>query len=255
VLAVTDPSAEPYRRMSMFLVEAGTPGVTIERNIGLGDEPLDAGYHALITYDDVRVPESNLLGDPGDGFLIAQTRLSGGRVHHAMRTVGECQRAFDMMCERALSRTVRDGKPLAGLGAVQDHIAEAYAAIQQFRLYVLYTAWQLDQAHDYAHVRKDIAAIKALTPKVLMEVVPRAIQVHGALGVSNELPLQRMFQSIPLTGLQDGPTEVHRATVARQVLRDHRAIDGPWPSEHIPTRLTAYAERHPCLLEHLIGRW
>jgi acyl-CoA dehydrogenase len=255
VLAVTDPSADPYRRLSMFLVETDTPGLVIERNIGLGDEPLNDGYHALITYDAVRVPAANLLGEPGDGFLIAQTRLSGGRVHHAMRTVGECQRAFDMMCERALSRRVRGDKPLASLSTVQDHIAEAYAAIEQFRLYVLYTAWQLDQTHDYESVRKDIASIKALTPKVLLEVIPRAIQVHGALGVSNELPLHRMFQGIPLAGLQDGPTEVHRTTVARQVLRRYEAAPGEWPTEHIPTRLAAYAERYPDLVEHLVGQW
>jgi acyl-CoA dehydrogenase len=247
VMAVTDPDVSAYAGMSMFLVPTDTPNVNIVRNTGLGGEAVDEGSHALIHYDDVRVPAEALLGGEGQAFAIAQTRLGGGRIHHAMRTIGMANRAFDMMCERALSRHTATGL-LADKQFVQGYIADSYAQITQFRLFVLQTAWKIDRYQDYKRVRRDIAAVKATMPTVLHDVVQRSIQVHGALGVSNELPLAQMWLAGPIMGLADGPTEVHKVTVARQVLRDHRGTDDLWPTEHRPTRLAAARQK---LAQHL----
>ncbi len=247
VMAVTDPDVSAYAGMSMFLVPSDTPGVDIVRNVGLGGEPDDEGSHALIHYDRARVPPDALLGGEGQAFAIAQTRLGGGRIHHAMRTIGMANRAFDMMCERALSRHTQ-GSRLADKQFVQGYIADSYAQIAQFRLFVLQTAWKIDKFQDYQRVRKDIAAVKAIMPTVLHDVVQRSMQVHGALGVSNELPLARMWLAAPIMGLADGPTEVHKVTVAKQVLREHQGIDDLWPTEHRPKRLAAARRK---LAEHL----
>jgi acyl-CoA dehydrogenase len=252
VMVVTDPEVSPYKGMSMFLVPTDTPGVNIVRNLGLGSEPEGEGSHALIHYDNVRVPLDALLGGEGQAFAVAQTRLGGGRIHHAMRTIGLANRAFDMMCERALSRQTSGG-PLAEKQFVQGYIADSYAEITQFRLLVLHTAWQIDRYGDYQRARKDIAAVKVLMPGVLTNVVTRAIQVHGALGVSNELPLAAMLLTGPILGLADGPTEVHKVTVARQVLRDHRPSDDLWPTQHRPRLLAAAREKYAEHLEHEVG--
>jgi acyl-CoA dehydrogenase len=238
--------------MSMFLVPSDTPGVEIVRNVGLGTEPLGEGSHALIHYDEVRVPLDALLGGEGQAFAIAQTRLGGGRIHHAMRTIGMCNRAFDMMCERALSRETQ-GSLLADKQFVQGYIADSYAQIKQFRLFVLQTAWAIDRYQDYRKVRKDIAAVKVLMPGLITDVVQRSIQVHGALGVSNELPLAGMLLAGPILGLADGPTEVHKVTVARQVLRDYRPSDDLWPSEHRPRKLAAARQKYADYLELEVG--
>jgi acyl-CoA dehydrogenase len=205
------------------------------RNVGLGGEAPGNGSHALIHYDDVRVPADALLGGEGQAFAVAQTRLGGGRVHHAMRSVGLAQRALDMMCERAVSRRTK-GAVLADKQLVQAHLAEAYIQLQQFRLFVLNVAWQIDRYQDYKRVRRDIAAIKVLTPRVVHDVVQRAIQVHGALGISNELPLAGMWVAGPALGLADGPTEVHLVTVAKELAKASRPAPGLWPSEHLPSR-------------------
>ena len=240
VMAVTNPDAPVHNRMSMFLVPAGTPGLEIERNLAhLGEHP-DDGSEALVSYTDVRVPAAALLGAEGNAFGVAQTRLGGGRVHHAMRSVGGAQRCLDMMAERALSRTTK-GEPLAAKPAVQAMLADSYLEIQQFRLLVMYTAWQIDQYNDYNRVRKDIAAIKVQTPRVLEAVARRAIQVHGALGTTFDLPLTRFYAGGMMLALADGPTEVHQGTVAKQLLRDYTPSPGPWPTEHLPT-LRARAE-------------
>jgi acyl-CoA dehydrogenase len=252
VMVVTNPEVSAYQGMSMFLVPTDTPGVNIVRNVGLGTEPLGEGSHALIHYDNVRVPLDALLGGEGQAFAIAQTRLGGGRIHHAMRTIGMAQRAFDMMCERALSREVSGGL-LAEKQFVQGYIADSYAEIRQFRLLVLNTAWAIDRYQDYRRVRKDIAAVKILMPGLITNVVTRAIQVHGALGVSNELPLAGMLLSGPVMGLADGPTEVHKVTVARQVLRDYRPSDDLWPTAHRPKLLAAAREKYADVLEHQVG--
>ncbi|MCW2721461.1 acyl-CoA dehydrogenase family protein, partial [Pseudonocardia sp.] len=237
-------------RMSMFLVPADTPGVDIVRNVALFGDPEGEGSHALIEYRDVRVPADALLGDEGDAFGVAQTRLGGGRVHHAMRTVGLAQQALDMMAERALSRRTR-GRVLADMQAVQLHLAESYLQVQQFRLLVMNTAWKIEQYDDYQKVRKDIAAIKVLTPKVLHDVAQRAVQVHGALGVTDEMPFMSMILTAQSLALADGPTEVHQVTVAKQLLRDHRPAEGLWPTAHIPTRRDAARK---ALLDDRVGR-
>src|SRR5438270_3875224 len=221
VMAVTNPDVQAYQGMSMFLVPSSTPGIDIVRNLGLARESGDEGSHALIHYDHVRVPADALLGGEGQAFAIAQTRLGGGRIHHAMRTIGVAQRALDMLCERALSRETQ-GSHLSDKQFVQCYIAYSYAQLAQFRLFVLYTSWAIDKHNDYRKVRKDIAAVKALMPDVLHDIAQRALQVHGALGVSNEMPFHKMILGASVLGLADGPTEVHKVTVARQVLRDYR---------------------------------
>ena len=198
-------------------------------------EPEDEGMHALINYNDVRVPAENLLGGEGQGFHVAQTRLGGGRIHHAMRSVGVCQPALDMMCERALSPRTQ-GSLLADKQMVQSDIAESYAQLEQFRLLVLQTAWKIDQHHDYKLLRKDIAAIKFMMPSVLKDIVWRSMHLHGALGVSNEMPFSEMWQWAPSMSIVDGPTEVHKITVAQQVLKGYKPSPGLWPTEFLPPR-------------------
>ncbi|KUH67789.1 acyl-CoA dehydrogenase [Mycolicibacterium novocastrense] len=252
VMVVTNPDVSPYQGMSMFLIPTDAPGVTIERNVGLYGEPVNEGFHALIHYDNVRVPAEALLGGEGQAFAIAQTRLGGGRIHHAMRTIGLARQALDMMCERALSRETA-GSRLSDKQFVQGFIADSYAQLMQFRLFVLYTAWEIDEYNDYKRVRKDIAAVKATMPSVLHDIAWRAMQVHGALGVSNEMPLFRMIHGAAAMGLVDGPTEVHKTTVARQVLRDHSPSEGMWPREWIPAKLEAAREKLAEYLELEIG--
>lgn len=252
VMAVTDPDVSVYRGMSMFLVPTDTPGVDIVRNVGLAGEPEHEGSHALIHYNEVRVPAEGLLGDEGQAFAIAQTRLGGGRIHHAMRTIGLATKALDMMCERALSRETQ-GSLLADKQFVQGYIADSYAQLVQFRLFVLYTAWTIDKHNDYRKVRKDIAAVKVIMPAVLHDIAMRALQVHGALGVSNEMPFHRMLLGSAVLGLADGPTEVHKVTVARQVLRGHSASDDLWPTEHLPKKLAAARAKFADFLEHEVG--
>jgi acyl-CoA dehydrogenase len=252
VMAVTDPDVSPYQGMSMFIVPRDTPGVKIVRNVGLlGDRPGE-GHHAWIRYEGVRVPADHLLGKQGSAFVIAQTRLGGGRIHHAMRSVATVRKAFDMMCRRALSRQTQ-GERLADKQMVQEAIADSWIEIEQFRLLVLRTAWLIDRMKDYRKVRKDIAAVKVATPKVLHDVCYRAMHLHGALGVSNELPLAAMWLSAAALGIADGPTEVHKVTVARQVLRDYEAYEGVFPPEHIPTRREALRARFAELTEHEAG--
>ena len=252
VMAVTNPDVSPYKGMSMFLVPTDTPGVNIVRNVGLSGERLNEGSHALIHYEDVRVPEEALLGGEGQAFVIAQTRLGGGRIHHAMRTIGMAQKAIDMMCERALSRETQ-GSLLADKQFVQGYIADSYAQLVQFRLFVLYTAWEIDKYNDYKRVRKDIATAKVVMPTVLHDIAWRAMQVHGALGTTNEMPLFGMIHGAAVMGLADGPTEVHKVTVARQVLRDYRGTEGMWPTAWIPGKIDAAKAKFADLLELEVG--
>jgi acyl-CoA dehydrogenase len=251
VMAVTDPDAPPYERMSMFLVPADTPGVVIERNIAVMNDPVDSAMHALIRYEQVRVPIDSLLGEVGGGFRVAQTRLGGGRIHHAMRTVARCRQALDMMCERALSRRTQ-GSLLADKQLVQAQIAESWTQLTQLRLMVLYTAWLIDQKTT-AGVRKEIAACKVLAANVLHDIVYRALHLHGALGVTDELPLAAMWQSLPSMGIVDGPTEVHQVTIARQLLKDHQAATGVWPSTWLPPRVEESRHRYADAIESVVG--
>jgi acyl-CoA dehydrogenase len=247
VLAVTNPEEAAHRRMSMFVVPKETPGITIIRNVGLYGHAEDEGTHAYMRYENVRIPKENLLGNEGDGFVVAQTRLGGGRIHHAMRTVGLVKRAFDMMCERALSRVTK-GEMLGRKQLVQEMIADSWVQIEQFRLLVLRTAWKIDRYNDYLKVRADISAVKAAMPAVLHDVAARALQIHGSLGASNEMPFGAMVMESFHMGLADGPTEVHKITLARQLLKDYKATDGLFPTTHLPKLRAEAQDRYDDLL-------
>ncbi|MBV9842315.1 MAG: acyl-CoA dehydrogenase family protein [Sphingomonadaceae bacterium] len=249
VMAVTDPASEAHRRMSMFVVPAETSGIEIIRNVGtIGDSLAgDTGTHAHIRYNKVRVPADAILGGPGMGFQVAQARLGGGRVHHAMRTVGKCQRALEMMIARARSRRTQ-GKELSEHQFVQGMIADSAIELEMFRLLVLKTAWIIDsQPHGAA--RTHIAMCKVEMAKVYHDIVRRAIQVHGSYGVTNETPLASMWESLLSLGLADGPTEVHKVQVAKAYLKRVEPYEGVFPPEHIPTRLAETQERYAEILE------
>jgi len=248
VLAVTDPTAATYRRMSMFVVPCETPGIEIVRNTGtIGDDlSRDEGCHAFIRYHQVRVPKSAMLGGPGMGFEVAQARLGGGRVHHAMRTVGACQRALEMMLVRARSRRAQ-GKTLSEHQFVQDMVANSVIELEMLRLLVLKTAWIIDTQPAGA-ARMYIAMCKSQMAQVLHDIVRRAIQIHGSYGTSNESPLARMWQDVLTMGLADGPTEVHKAQVAKAVLKSVEPYEGLFPPEHIPPRLEAVRTKYADIL-------
>jgi acyl-CoA dehydrogenase len=245
VLAVTDPDAPAFERMSMFVVPTDTPGVEFVRHVGVSGwvEGAGGGDHSYIRYNDVRVPREAILGGRGQGFLVAQTRLSGGRVHHAMRSVGHMRAAFDMMCERVQSRFTQ-GEVLGRKQLVQEMIAEAWMTIEQVRLFVMQTAWKIDKFKDYKAVRKDIAAAKILASRALVDVATKALQIHGSLGISDEMPFVSMIVNGLHVGIADGPTEIHKVTVARELLKQVPAHDGLFPSQHIPALVTRARERY-----------
>jgi acyl-CoA dehydrogenase len=250
VMAVTDPDAPPYQRMSMFIVPAETPGIEIVRNTAVGYE--SEGAHAYIRYQNVRIPRDHMLGEPGQGFVVAQTRLGGGRIHHAMRTMGKMQKAFDMMCERALSRTTQ-GEALAQKQLVQAMIADSWIDIEQFRLLVLRTAWKIDKLKDYRAVRADISAVKAQMPKVYHDVFARALQIHGSLGLSTEMPFAAGVLDSFHMGLADGPTEVHKVTVARQLLGRYQGTEDLFPEYHLIRREEAALKKYADVIERQVG--
>mgnify|MGYP002622544225 CR=1 FL=1 len=222
VMGRTDPEAPPHRRQSMVLVPRDTPGLTVRRGMHVfGYTDADHGGHAELLFEDVRVPVGNLIGEQGGGFAIAQARLGPGRIHHCMRLIGMAERAVDLMCERALSRTAF-GVPLAEQGVVQDWIAESRVTIEQLRLLVLKTAWLMDTVGNKgAHT--EIQAIKIATPRAVQEILDRAIQLHGAAGVSQDTPLATLWAAARTLRLADGPDEVHKRSLARRELRRHRA--------------------------------
>lgn len=240
VMAVTQPDAQPHRRASMFIVPAQAPGIEIVRNVGYGST---APTHAYLRFDQVRVPLDHMLGEPGQGFVVAQTRLGGGRIHHAMRTIAKAREAFDRMCERVLSRTTQGGL-LADKQMVQEKIADSWVELEQFRLLVLRTAWLIDQHDDYRKVRKDIAAVKAAMPKLLHDVAGRALHIHGSLGLSDEMPFMHWVTESYFLALADGPTEVHKVTVAKQVLRDYKQSAALFPDYHLPRVRAAAMARY-----------
>jgi acyl-CoA dehydrogenase len=252
VMVVTSPEARTHQKMSLFIVPAETPGIEIIRNVGVGGESDDRAGHGYIRYNDVRVPADHVLGGEGQAFAIAQTRLGGGRVHHAMRTIALARKAFDMMCERAVSRQTRQG-PLGNYQMTQEKIADSWIQIEQFRLLVLRTAWKIDKYHDYQLVRRDIAAVKVAMPQVLHDVVQRAMHLHGALGVSDEMPFVKMLVGAESLAIADGPTEVHKLTVARRTLKEYEPVDTLFPSQHIPTRRAAAQAKLAELLEHEVA--
>jgi acyl-CoA dehydrogenase len=235
----------------MIIVPRGTPGVNVVRDVPTMGEPDhrtgEPGGHSEIIYDNVRVPFDNIVGGEagiGQGFALAQQRLGPGRIHHAMRWLGQSRRAFDMLCERALTRFVH-GSILADKQMIQEWIAESYAEMQAARLLTLQAAWTMDQLHaagrHYSDARKEIAIIKFWGAKVLYNVIDRAIQIHGSLGYTTDLPLEGMYRAARAARIYDGPDEVHKVTVARQVLKSYRP--SPVPSEHVPTRRAAAIEK------------
>ncbi len=233
VMAVTDPDADRHRRASMFVVPADTPGIEIIRNVGVTGHVGHEGTHAYVRYNDVRVPAANLLGGEGDGFEVAQVRLGGGRIHHAMRTVALVRRSLDAMLERAVSRETR-GRSLGELQLVQEMIADSWVQLEQFRLLVLRTAWKIDQANDYKQVIKDIAGVKVAMPKVLQDVAGRAVQLHGSLGISTELPFGKYVLEGFHMAIADGATEIHKQSVAKQLLKGVEPAPDLFPSIHVP---------------------
>ncbi len=240
-MAVTDPEAPPYERHSMFVVPGETAGIRVLRDVGLGYQPLGGGREGYVRYDNVRVPADHMLGPRGGAFVVAQTRLGGGRIHHAMRTVGLVRRIFDMLCERAVSRHTQ-GQLLGDKQLVQEMVADSWMEIEAFRLLTLQTAWKIDQYNDYKAVRADISAVKAMMQKVLHDVSARALQLHGSLGTTHEMPfVQHLVESFVL-GLADGPTEVHKTVLARLLLKDRKPAPDLFPSEHL-LRLREAAER------------
>jgi acyl-CoA dehydrogenase len=257
VVVVTDPLVPIHQGASILLVPKNTPGMHIVRNVGVYGEPLGAGSHAHIRFDKARVPVENCIGGEGQGFAAAQVRLGGGRVHHAMRTVAMLGQAFEMMCERAVSRFTQ-GSRLADKQAVQEMIADSYVQMKQFRLQVLYTAWLIDKHNTYTReVRKEIAAVKVATATVMHDIIWRAMHLHGSLGISNEMPLAYMWQKVGVMATVDGPTEVHKTTVAKEVLRSRKPVESVFPSAHVPPRIAAarakYAELITTELEHYIA--
>ncbi|SDP98626.1 acyl-CoA dehydrogenase family protein [Lentzea jiangxiensis] len=220
VMGKTDPGADRHRQQSQILVPRDTPGVTIEREMrvfGYGDHA--HGGHAEIVFDDVRVPATNLIAGEGEGFAIAQARLGPGRIHHCMRLIGMAERALELMCRRAVSR-VAFGKPIATQGVVQEWIAEARVRIEQARLLVLKTAWLMDTVGNKgAHT--EIQAIKIGTPLMTEWVLDKAIQAHGAGGVSQDTPLAELWVAARTLRLADGPDEVHRMSLAKRELKKY----------------------------------
>jgi acyl-CoA dehydrogenase len=245
-MVVTDPDAPPHERLSTFIVPTDTPGLEMVRNMAHGTR--GRAEHAYLRYNNVRIPQDHLLGKRGGGFLVAQTRLGGGRVHHAMRTIAQCNRMLDMMCERALSRTTK-GSKLSEKQLVQAMIADSWAEIQQFRLLVLQTAWKIDKYNNYKKVLGDIAAIKVLMPKVMHDVASRALQIHGSLGMTRDMPITEVLLESYHLGLADGATEIHKLTVAKQLLRNYTAAPGLFPTKYIPELRKAAAAKYAAVLK------
>jgi alkylation response protein AidB-like acyl-CoA dehydrogenase len=224
VMCVTDADGDAHRKMSQIIVPLATEGVDIVRSVPVMGET--RGNHCEIYYRDVRVPVTNVLGQEGDGFMIAQKRLGPGRIHHCMRWLGQMSRAFDLLCERALARSTF-GTTLAQKQTVQNWIADSVAEIQSARLLTLHAAHKIDQGDE---ARVEVSLIKFWGAKILHDVIDRAIQVHGALGVSGDTPLEGMYRQARAARIYDGPDEVHRMVVARRVLREYSGGNG-WEFE------------------------
>ena len=220
IMVKTEPEAnDPYRRQSMFIVDANTPGIEIIRDYGYHGQA--EPEHAHVRWTNVRVPPENLLGGRGDGFAVAQTRLGGGRLHHAMRAIAESQKCLDMTCERVVSRQTK-GEPLWKQQMVQERIADAWIQLRQFRLMVLETAWLADQGHDWKDLRQQVSAVKVMMTKVLHDISSMALHLHGSLGITTDVPFSDHLMNSFMIGLADGPTEVHKSVVARQLLKQYR---------------------------------
>ena len=247
VMAVTNPENEPHQRMSMFIVPADLPGINIKRNVAGMNDDADDGAHGYVHYDKVRVPLDAMLGEPGEAFKVAQARLGGGRIHHAMRTVGICNRAVEMMLERAVSRRTQD-RALSDHQFVKGMIADSTIDIEQFRLLILKTAWLIDN-EPHGAARTHIGMAKVAMAKVYHDVVQRAVHLHGALGTSRDTPLAKFWMGIPMLAVADGPTEVHKIQIANAMLKGVEPAPGLFPSEHIPTKTAAAREKYKHLFQ------
>ncbi len=249
VMAVTNPENAPHERMSMFLVDGNTPGIEIIRNSPMLTDDLDGenATSAYVRYNEVRVPLDAMLGGEGQAFKVAQARLGGGRIHHCMRTVGLLQRALDMMLERAVSRRTK-GKRLADHQIVQAQIADSIIELEQFRLLVLKTAWIIDN-EPHGAARTHIGMCKVQLGKIFFDIAQRAVHLHGALGITHETPLGKIWAGAPALAVADGPTEVHQVQVAKAFLKNVQPADGVFPSDHNPTRLALAKKKYGHLLE------
>jgi acyl-CoA dehydrogenase len=226
VMGKTARGGDRHRQQSMILVPTGTPGVDVQRGMTLfGYDDAPHGGHAEVEFRDVRVPAANLIAGEGDGFAIAQARLGPGRIHHCMRLIGASERALGLMCRRVTDRTAF-GRPLAEQGVIQDWIAEARVRIEQARLLVLKTAWMMDTVGNKgAHT--EIQAIKIGTPAMAEWVIDKAIQAHGAAGVSQDFPLAALWANARSLRFADGPDEVHKRSLARRELRPYQQESRP----------------------------
>jgi acyl-CoA dehydrogenase len=251
VMAVTDPEAKPHERASMFIVPARAPGVNMVRDVANMEHPYPhwgmLGGHTEIYYEDVRLGPEALLGNEGEGFLISQQRLVPGRIHHCMRWLGLARRAFDMMCERSLYREVRGGL-LRDKQTVQNWIADSAAEMQAARLMTLQAAWKMDQYGSSA-ARMDVSLIKFYGAKVLHDVIDRALQLHGGLGYSTDMPLEMLYRYARHARFVDGADEVHRESVARQILRGYSPPEDGLPTEYVPKRRQAAKRKFAGILE------
>ncbi len=222
VMAVTDPdNSNPYQRASMLLVPLDNPGYRLVRNIPvMGDVGEDYMSHGEVKFTDCRVSLDNLIGKEGQGFTLAQERLGPGRIHHCMRWIGICERALDLMCRRAVERNLDPGKPLASQQTIQNWIAESAADIKASRLMVLQTAYQI-QHEGAKSAKEDISTIKFFVSDVLMKVIDRAIQVHGALGITDDTLLSFWYRHERGARIYDGPDEAHKSVLARRILKSY----------------------------------
>ncbi|GAA4474872.1 acyl-CoA dehydrogenase family protein [Rhodococcus olei] len=254
VMAVTDPEAPPHRRASMIIVPKGTPGLEVVRDIPNMGGPMGSPSGVVVPhysgpgeviYRDVTVPADHIIGSEGDGFLLAQKRLGPGRIQHAMRWLGQARRAFDMMNERAVSR-VAQGSALADKQLVQQMVAESAAELEAARLLTLQTAWKMDR-YGVKGALVDISLIKFWGARVLYNTIDRALQVHGSLGFSADMPLERMYRDARAARIADGPDEIHKVTAARRILKSYAPVDVP--TEHIPTRSDAARKKFAHLLD------
>ncbi|MEO1053171.1 MAG: acyl-CoA dehydrogenase family protein [Bacteroidota bacterium] len=221
VMAITDEDASPYERASMIIVPTDTPGFDLVRNIPImGEEGEGYHSHAEIRYENCRVPLTNLVGQEGSGFLLAQERLGPGRIHHCMRWIGICERAFSLMCQRAVSREMGDGTVLGQKQTIQNWISESRAEIDAARYMVLHSAHQMDKVGTKA-ARMQISTIKFFVADILMKVLDRAVQTHGALGLTDDLVLSYWYRHERGARIYDGPDEVHKSSLAKSILKQY----------------------------------
>jgi alkylation response protein AidB-like acyl-CoA dehydrogenase len=247
VMAITNPDVPFHQGTSIFVIPRGTPGVVMEANHHLWGSPEWEPAHGLVRYDNVRVPSSAMLGAEGQGFKVMQTRMAGGRIHMSMRAIGFCQRALEMLAERAKSRFTQ-GSVLAEKQFVQGYLADSYTELHQFRLAVMHAAWTID--HKGADgARREIAMVKTTMAKVSQNIIQRTIQVHGALGTTAEVPLMKWMESALIFGIADGPSEVHRINLARDLFKHVEGTEALWPTQFLAYRLDRARQKYAGIVD------